>query len=97
MLYPPPLRGDYSHIRTALCNQRLCTYRGGGLVVSTETTGAPVWRTLLDVHQETSGWLREHRASEPAVEVEMEAIGETLGPEGRERATTEEWMTGGGE
>ena len=34
--------------------------------------------------------LREHRAAEAAAEAE----GETSGPEGREKTTKEEWMTG---
>ena len=33
--------------------------------------------------------LREHRATEEAMEVETEIVGETSGPEGQEQATTE--------
>ena len=42
-------------------------------------------------------WLWEHRSAEAMTKLEMEAVGETSGPYGRERATTEEGMTDGGE
>ena len=41
--------------------------------------------------------LREHRLAESATEVETKTVDETSGPEGLERATTEEWMNDGGE
>ena len=40
--------GDYYHIRAALPNQRLCTYRRGGRLSGTEATGEPVGSPLLD-------------------------------------------------
>ena len=48
-------RGIYYHICAALSNQRLRTYRGGGRVGGTETTGAPLGRPLLDVLQAPPG------------------------------------------
>ena len=41
--------------------------------------------------------LQDNRASEAAIEVDKESVGETLGLEVREQATTEEGMTDGGE
>ena len=42
-------------------------------------------------------WLREHIAAEAATEAETGTVGKTLGPEGKERATTKEGMKDGGE
>ena len=51
----PPPAGDNHHIRTALPNRRLLTYRGGGRVGGKETTGTPIGRPLPDVRQAPPG------------------------------------------